>query len=115
MNLHTMHLVPTGQTQATKYLFASPENQTLPEAPHLWIYHAHKAQIPKLYFFLVLISWYVLQKCRKIMALIFKDTTRSHRTDKREQKDAIANWCESSFLLLYFISMYIVYYIRNLT
>lgn len=52
MHLHTMHLVPTGQTQVTKYLFASPENQTLPEAPRLWIYHAHKAQIPKLCIFL---------------------------------------------------------------
>lgn len=51
MHLHTVHLVPTGQTQATKQLFSSPENQTLPEAPHLWISHAHKAQIPKLYFF----------------------------------------------------------------
>lgn len=65
--------------------------------------------------FFVLISWYVLWKCRKIMALIFKDTTRNHRRDKGEEKDATVNWCESSFLLLDFISMYIIYYVIYVT
>lgn len=50
MHLHTRNLVPAGQTQVTKHLFASPENQTQPEAPHLRISHAYEAQIPKQYF-----------------------------------------------------------------
>lgn len=51
MHLHTRNLVPVGQTQVTKHLFASPENQAQPEAPHLRISHACKTQIPKQYFF----------------------------------------------------------------
>lgn len=51
MHLHMNNLILAGQTQMTKHLFASPENQTQPEAPHLRFSHAYKAQMPRQYLF----------------------------------------------------------------